>query len=311
MLDEYTDEFGTNLESKIPEFNTPASQGFVPSQAGVCQPRATGAPLENPQAQQYQLNPQYQPSQQQAYQPPIYQQYVYQPPQPPPAPPVYQQPYPAPPPAYTPPAQDRINSVFAEESQELNNLLKAEHNTGCLKNLLFILICLLVVAGSFSLSYLVGARVINQKNLVPSFAVTKGVKKIKRLMDSSDLVKDEKAFTNYSPPPAPPKAILPPEVQYTPPPAAPPPKPAVQTARPAASPAVTGTLYRVVVGNFDTRQEAADVAVNVRADGFPVYQYQADGKHRLQIGAFKSKALSTALLKKAGEYGYNAYISIK
>ncbi|MDR1452752.1 MAG: SPOR domain-containing protein [Candidatus Margulisbacteria bacterium] len=70
-------------------------------------------------------------------------------------------------------------------------------------------------------------------------------------------------------------------------------------------------MYRVVVGNFDTKQEAQDVAENIRADGFPVYMYTADGKHRLQIGAFKSKALATSLMTKATEYGYNAFISIK
>jgi len=106
--------------------------------------------------------------------------------------------------------------------------------------------------------------------------------------------------------------IIPPEVQYTaPPPFTPPPAASTPPTRTPPKPAQTGTMYRVVVGNYQTKQEAADVAVNVRADGFPVYMYQADGKYRLQVGAFKSKARATALLKRASEYGYNAYISIK
>lgn len=294
MLDEYTDEFGTNLESKIPEFNQ------AQPQADMYQPRQTGVPFTNPQAQQYQLDPRYQQAQQSAYQPPIYQQYVYQP-QP-------QQAYQTPAPSYRQPiAQDRINAVFGEESQELNNLLKAENNSGCLKNLLFVLICCVVVVGSFGLSYLVGAKIINQQNIAPSFSVTRGVKKIKNMMDSSDLIKDEKAFTHYTVP-ATRNVVLPPEVQYTPPPPAPS-RPQTTTAPKPVQTA--GTTYRVIVGDYSTKQEAADVAANVRADGFPVYQYTADGKYRLQIGAFKSKALATALMKKAGEYGYNAYLSIK
>jgi hypothetical protein len=297
VLDEYTDEFGTNLESRIPEFNE--------QQGAAYQQRPTPEQGQIPPAGQYQ-QPYASPSR---YQPPIYQQYVYQPPPVPPAQPSYQPAYQAPP-SYAR-QDDRINSVFAEESQELKNLVNAENNTGCLRNLLFLLVCLAVVIGSFALSYLIGAKLIMpDKKLVPSFSVTRGVKKIKSLVDSSELVKDEKAFANYT---APPKPSLPPEVRYTPPPPAPPARPAppVASAPKPAKPVTTGTMYRVIVGAYDTKQEAADVAANVRADGFPVYQYMADGKYRLQIGAFKSKALATALLKKAGEYGYNAFISIK
>jgi cell division protein FtsN len=171
------------------------------------------------------------------------------------------------------------------------------------------------------LSYLVGAQFLLPNKQNPSFSVTKGLNKLKRfknnLMSSQDIVKDEKAFTSYTKPPVP-QTIVPPEVQYTPvappkPPETPRPQPA---AKPAAKPpqtaaAPSGTMYRVVVGSFDTKQEAQDVAENIRADGFPVYMYTADGKYRLQIGAFKSKALATSLMTKATEYGYNAFISIK
>jgi cell division septation protein DedD len=198
--------------------------------------------------------------------------------------------------------------------------MKAEQNAGCLKNLLFVVICAVVVLGSFWLSYIVGAQFLLPGKQNPSFSVTKGLNKLKRLknnlMSSQDLVKDEKAFTSYTKPPAP-QTIVPPEVQYTP--VAPPkpietpsPKPAPKpAARPPQTAAATSTMYRVVVGSFDTKQEAQDVAENIRADGFPVYMYTADGKYRLQIGAFKSKALATSLMTKATEYGYNAFISIK
>ncbi|GBR77434.1 protein SPOR superfamily [Candidatus Termititenax dinenymphae] len=132
-------------------------------------------------------------------------------------------------------------------------------------------------------------------------------------MSSQDIVKDESAFTAYTKPPVQ-QAVVPPEVQYRP---VEPPKPVVQTPPPApprAKPtpvATGGTMYRVIVGNFDTKQEAQDIAANIKADGFPVYMYNADGKYRLQIGSFKSKALATSLMNKAGEYGYNAFISIK
>ena len=306
MLDEYTDEFGTDLESKIPEFNTPAPQGFIPPQQVYQQPIPQTQPQFSPPQQP--VDPRYQPYQPQPQQP-VYQ-YVY-PPQQPPMQPVYapapQQPVPP-----QPMPAARINSVFAGESQELNELLKAEENSGCLKNLLFVLICLVVVVGSFGLSYMIGAKFIlpGQRSAVPSFSVTKGLSKMKKLVSSQDVLKDEKAFA--APAPAAPKPAVPPEVQYAPPPAPKPPAPQPVASKPVVQPAAAaGTMYRVVVGAFDTKQEAADVAANVRADGFPVYQYMADGKYRLQIGAFKSKALATALMKKAGEYGYNAYISIK
>ena len=323
MLDEYTDEFGTNLESQIPEFN-----GQTPSYP----------------APDYQLKPYAAPAQPQPAQQPVYQQPVQPqpapvyvqtppPPQPPPAPPTppisqnqffyppqqpaYQQPGQPVPPLSSAPAA-RINSVFDEESRELNDIMKAEQNAGCLKNLLFGVICAVVVLGSFWLSYLVGAQFL-LPNKTSSFSVTKGINKLKRLkntlMSSQDIVKDEKAFTSYTKPPLP-QTIVPPEVQYTsavpPKPIEPPPKPAAKpAAKPSQTAATIGTMYRVVVGSFDTKQEAQDVAENIRADGFPVYMYTADGKHRLQIGAFKSKALATSLMTKATEYGYNAFISIK
>jgi hypothetical protein len=323
VLDEYTDEFGTNLESQIPEFNGQTS----------------GYPAPEQQAKPY-APPQPPPAQQQP--PPVYQQpiqpqpapvYVQAPPPPPapPTPPISQNQffYPPPQPAYQQPVQPappmpgapaaRINSVFDEESRELNDIMKAEQNAGCLKNLLFVVICAVVVLGSFWLSYLVGAQFLLPSR-TSSFSVTKGINKLKRLkntlMNSQDIVKDEKAFTSYAKPPVP-QTIVPPEIQYTPaappkPIEAPPPKPAAKpAARPQQPAATIGAMYRVVVGSFDTKQEAQDVAENIRADGFPVYMYTADGKYRLQIGAFKSKALATSLMTKATEYGYNAFISIK
>jgi len=313
VLDEYTDEFGTDLEGKIPEFNTPAPQGFIPPQSNAYSHPMPPQQHVNSPYQAYQpppIQPPPQPMPPPA--PPVYQ-YVY-PPQQPPVQPVYMPPPPPPPPQpMPPPAPSRIDSFFAGDSHELNKMIEAEKNSGCLKNLLFVLICLAVVVGSFGLSYMIGAKFIlpGQRNPVPSFSVTRGWNKVKNLVGSQDLIKDEKAFTVSTPPPRP---ALPPEVRYTPPPAPRPPVPPPAPPRPQAPPvqsAARVTMYRVIVGAFDTEQEALDVAANVRADGFPVYRYRADGKYRLQIGAFKSKALATALMKKAGEYGYNAYISIK
>ncbi|GBR76472.1 protein SPOR superfamily [Candidatus Termititenax persephonae] len=323
MLDEYTDDFGTNLESKIPEFNG--------------QPAAEPPPAEvyrRPQPRYQAPAPAYQPSQ--GFVPPVQPVYVAPQPTPPQAPQtpqsvfIYQQPpQPAAPqpifqPAYPPPAAQsappppRLDPVFNDNSRELNELLKHEQNAGCLKNTLFVIICFLVVIGSFWLSYLVGARfLLPGRNVSSSFSVTRGVNKLKRLMSSQDIVKNETAFGSYTRPPIQ-QPVVPPEVRYTP--AAPPlqsspPPPAPKLAPPARPKAVPaaqgGTMYRVVVGNFDTKQEAQDVLENIKADGFPVYMYNADGKYRLQIGAFKSKALATALLNKAAEYGYNAFISIK
>ncbi|MDR1113488.1 MAG: SPOR domain-containing protein [Candidatus Margulisbacteria bacterium] len=329
MLDEYTDEFGTNLESQIPEFNgqtpgypapdyqpkpyAPPAQPPPPPQPVYQQPVP---PIQVQPAPVYVQTPPPVPPQPTPQPPPISQNQFFYPPQQP----VYQQPVQPTPPLPSAPAA-RINSVFDEESRELNDIMKAEQNAGCLKNLLFIVICAVVVLGSFWLSYLVGAQFLLPNKQNPSFSVTKGLNKLKRLknnlMSSQDIVKDEKAFTSYAKPPAP-QNIVPPEVQYTPvappKPVAPPspkpaPKPAAKPPQTAAAP--SGTMYRVVVGSFDTKQEAQDVAENIRADGFPVYMYTADGKYRLQIGAFKSKALATSLMTKATEYGYNAFISIK
>lgn len=342
MLDEYADEFGTNLESKIPGFNDlPIDEETVPVQDQPSaqpqrknprpsffqsRPQAKPAPVQenlyaqNNQAQNYQY--QYQsPTPPPPPQPPIYQQYVYQ------QQPAMQQPMAQPMPSYQPPVQQplpsdqprsRINNIFSEESKELNELLRAEENAGCLRNIVFIATCLLVVVVSFWASYSLGSKFflpINQKDLMSKGTVNKAISKFKKVFTAGgDVIKTEKEFVNYRIPDSPQTPVLPPEIMNIPDRPAPPTPKQRQTAKPKSlsSAAITGaTMYRVVAGSYDTKQQAQDALVNIKADGFPGFVFASDGKFKLQIGAFKNKAAATALVKKASEYGYNATVATK
>jgi hypothetical protein len=314
MLDEYTDEFSTNLDKHT-----------------IIQPRGIQPEPQSQPQFQAQTQPQYQ--QPASYQAPIYQQHVYQQP-------VYQTPTGSTTPPQQPqniyqPPQDpgsvfqpqgentRINNVFSEESKELNDLLKAEQGGGCLKTGLFILICILVIGVSFWASFTLGAKVFfpdshRLKSFFPT--IPQVAHKVKQALSASDVIKVETEF-KHDLAAEPTTPILPPEVRPQPVELKPVVKPHTTTtykkpkplapaiARAANAPLKKG-MYRVVAGAYTTRKEAEDVLANIKADGFQSYVYGADNKYRIQIGAFKTKVAAEELRKKALEYGYNAFVSI-
>jgi hypothetical protein len=327
MLDEYTDEFSTNLDKHT-----------------VIQPQPTAQPdfqqqYQQPafaqQSPQPQIKPTYQQPQAPQYQAPIYQQHVYQQPvfQTPTANPgqpvasplpqnMYQPPQPGQPlPDYQPQENSRINNVFSEESRELNDLLKAEQNGGCLKTGLFILVCIVVIAASFWASFTLGSKVFfpdshKLKNFLPNMPQI--VHKVKNAFSTADVIKVQAEF-KHDLDAAPQTPILPPEVRPQPVETKPvkpavhhaaKPKPIAPAIAKAANPPLKKGMYRVVAGAYTTRKEAEDVLANIKADGFQSYIYGADNKYRIQIGAFKTKAAAEELRKKALEYGYNAFVSI-
>jgi hypothetical protein len=331
MLDEYTDDFGTDLSKHTvirPLANQPQAEA---QQQYTAQHQIPTEQYQQPQQPQ---QPQYlrQESAAPQYQAPIYQQHVYQQP-------VFQTPTinPGQPVApampqniYQPPQQPgvapqpqgentRINNVFNEESKELTELLKAEQNGGCLKTSFFIIICIVVVGASFWASFTLGSKVFFPdskaiKSMFPSMPAV--AHKVKQALSTADVIKVEAEF-KHDLDAEPSTPILPPEVR--PQPAEVKPQPLVQKARPkplakavrqASNPTLKKGMYRVVAGAYTTRKEAADVLANIKADGFPSYIYQADNKFRIQIGAFKTKAAAEELRKKALEYGYNAFVSI-
>lgn len=314
MLDEYTDEFGTNLDKHTVIQPQAASPNYGSAERLQQQPTTP---------QYYQQPPQYQAP---VYQQHVYQQPVFQTPNQNPGQPmapqnIYQPPLPANT-GYAPTENTRINNVFGEESKELNELLKAEQGGGCLKTGLFIILCITVVAVSFWASFTLGSKVFfpdshKIKNLLPG--VPRFAHKVKTLLSTSDIIKVEAEF-KHDLATEPTTPILPPEVRPQPIESTPVPRPVVRrtlkprplnsaTAR-AANPQLKKGMYRVVAGAYTTRKEAEDVLANIKADGFASYIYGADNKYRIQIGAFKTKAAAEELRKKALEYGYNAFVSI-
>lgn len=324
MLDEYTDEFSTNLDKHTviqPQAAQPHAH-YQPHQQQYQQP------LENPSSatgQPY-IKQGYQAPQ---YQAPIYQQHVYQ--QPvfqtptvnpgqPTAPQNYYQPA-VPPGAEYPqsPENTRINNVFGEESKELNELLKAEQGNGCLKTSLFILLCIAVVCTSFWVSFSLGSKIFFPNTQTIKQFLPRVQNKFKNTFSTADIVKVQTEF-KHDLAAEPVTPILPPEVRPQPIEAKPVPRPAATykpkprplpaTVARAANPPLKKGMYRVVAGAYTTHKEAEDVLANIKADGFPSYIYKADNKYRIQIGAFKTKAAAEELRKKALEYGYNAFVSI-
>jgi hypothetical protein len=266
------------------------------------------------------------------------QQPVYQAPPPPPPPPPRQPQYQQPARAYAQPVmqppiyqeyaaspqqegRSRINHIFNEESKELNELLRAEESGGCLKNIVFVLLAIGVIVVSFWGSFTLGSKLFlpnkqtqKQKDIIPGFSLS-GVKSTLKdtFTSGAQVVKPQEEFKRYVIPDQPTTPIIPPEIRAQEPVR----KTVVQpTAVVPKVTSYTGTgstssLYRVIAGAYNTKQEAQDSMRLIQADGFPVFMYHADGKYRLQIGDFKNKAGATETMKKAAEYGYNAFISTK
>lgn len=240
-----------------------------------------------------------------------------------------------------PEGRDRVSKIFSEESKELNELLKADERKGCLRNIFFGLTCIAVIVVSFWLSYTIGSQLLMPsdrraiKHFIPSTSTMKtglkaSAKSLKEMIFVNEVTKPIPTVKRYQVSNEPRTPVLPPEIMNAPtivPPEAryrePETKPmavrkasavkstVVNKPRPVVAKPTGKQMYRVVVGSFDTKQQAQDVITNIKADGFPVYMYHTPQGYRLQIGAFASKEAAAQVMKKANDDGYNAFISIK
>jgi len=317
LLDEYAEDFGTNIASNFSEEQKrqikgsplPYQNDYNPySQQPISPPPPPPPPNVNP----YQNYPGY---------PPNYAQQQYTPPVPP-----------------VQPARSRLDNIFPEESKELNELLRAEDRAGCLKNILFSLLAIGIIAASFWGSFLIGKKFFmpadysGRKNELPSFLLKQTKNKLKDTLDNAKKItqQTDDLFKVVDKPQELPGNILPPEVRNKPvvignevqlsePKPFPgeektyvPPVKTTTYKPPVKSTVAAGTaIYRVIAGTYDTKQIAEDAAVNLRNDGFPNFIYFGDGKYRVQIGAFKSKERATQYMQKAREYGYNSVLSVR
>lgn len=341
MLDEYAEDFGTNLSGQfsdeqrsqlkgstlpyqnnfaVPDNNTQAQPQYVPNVPPV-QPQQNYVPPLN-----YQQQPVYQPG----YQPP-YPGYPQYPPQYASAPQQFQAPQSTPQPGAR---HNRLDNIFPEESKELNELLRNEERAGCLRNVLFVVIALGIIAASFWGSFLIGKKFFMPdnnyslaKDELPSFLIKKTKNKLKDTIDNArkltqqtddlfrpvdsprDLpanavppeIKNKPAFINGEPLNVE-SAAYPPPLRTTPP---------VKKSVPVVKKATGPAVYKVIAGVYETKQMAADAALNLRNDGFPNFVFAEGGKYKIQIGAFKSKERALQYIEQAKEYGYNPVLAVK
>lgn len=322
MLDEYAEDFGTNLSGQFSDVQRSQIKGSpLPYQ----NPPNYAVPENNPtvantNAQIYQQIPYMPPPNY----PPAHQTY----PGYPQYPPQYAAAQPVPAAPQVAARNNRLDTIFPEESKELNELLRSEERAGCLRNIIFAIVALAIIAASFWGSFLLGKRffmpadLVSHKKELPSFLFKQTKSKLHTTLDSArkltqqtdDLfravdiskelpanavppeIKNKPAFINGEALNTEPTVYVPPVKTVTA-------RPIVQTAKKTLP-----STYKVIAGSYETKQMADDVALNLRNDGFPNFIFVENGKYRIQIGAFKSKDRALQYIEQAKEYGYNPVI---
>lgn len=108
------------------------------------------------------------------------------------------------------------------------------------------------------------------------------------------------------PAPAPPPQREPePEPEPSPPPA---PRPAPAPSPPPQAAPPSGVVYRVQVGAFLKRENAAVRAEQLRQDGFNAYINQSGGLFKVQVGSFGDRDNATELAEQLRNRGYQVLI---
>lgn len=70
-------------------------------------------------------------------------------------------------------------------------------------------------------------------------------------------------------------------------------------------------LYRVQVGAYSVRENAAAQLKKVMSAGFPTYMVKVDDLYKIQVGAYSVKANAEAMLAKIKKAGFDAFITTK
>lgn len=196
-----------------------------------------------------------------------------------------------------------------EESSGIKEQIEGESRFGWLARALVIIFIVILIIGSFVASFLVGRRVFTFVRELPGQP-----KATITLPENPPEVKEPAPIAPAVEKPAPPAPIV-----ETPAPAA----PAVTPAKPApAKPKVavlkvkaalapieeegTGSIYKVQIGNYKSREAAVSVAKKLSAagiDGF-VREMEPD-KFRVQVGAFSNKKSAQNLANTLRSKGFS------
>lgn len=72
---------------------------------------------------------------------------------------------------------------------------------------------------------------------------------------------------------------------------------------------VTKKLYKVQVGAYNDKKNAAAMLEKLKSKGFDATIVQADGKYKVQVGAFSKKEDADAMVKKLKSKGFNGFVA--
>lgn len=70
-------------------------------------------------------------------------------------------------------------------------------------------------------------------------------------------------------------------------------------------------LYRVQVGAYSNKDNAADMASKLEKAGFDTYMVKVDNLYKIQVGAYNDKSNAEALADKINKAGFTTYITTK
>jgi cell division protein FtsN len=161
-----------------------------------------------------------------------------------------------------------------------------------LKGLLTFLVLLLVVVGSFWISFRLGKSILMPVKKTPERKIEvaipeapASIKALQRLQEamSAEARKKEKAKAKVAA-----KVVRPRRKM-------------VYRAKPAAA-----HHYKVQAGWFADKGNADELASKLKASGFEVYQKKVSGGWRVQAGAYKTKSTAEALRKKLKDKGFDS-----
>ncbi|CAG9621387.1 Sporulation-specific N-acetylmuramoyl-L-alanine amidase [Sutcliffiella rhizosphaerae] len=77
-----------------------------------------------------------------------------------------------------------------------------------------------------------------------------------------------------------------------------------------STPPPTTRIYKVQVGAFRAKENADNLAAELRRKGFNTFVFQEQGLYKVQTGAFSEKANADRLAATLRAQGYNTFISV-
>ena len=177
-----------------------------------------------------------------------------------------------------------------------NPRVKESRLLSWLKGLLAIILLVVVVVASFWVSFQLGKRVLLPVKKFPEKKIQATIPEappsIKALQDavSKEVAKDE--ATKLAPPPVVKQATR---------------KITKQVPAPVKRVA-SGKYYKVQTAFFDGKEEADQLAKNLKESGYQVYLKNENGRWGVQLGAFRKEGQAQVQEKDLQEKGFNVQI---